>query len=305
MKHIFIINPIAGKSDISKKLIPDINKISDVSCEVVMTQYSGHAKEITEHYAKTGEILRIYACGGDGTLNEVMNGAYGYENVEVGCLPYGTGNDFVKNFCDANDFKNIEDVINGESISIDVLETKNGIAAEICTAGFDANVGYRTSRYKKLPLCHGKMAYNLAVIESLLHPIGTKLKITVDGTVYEDEFLMMCLANGTTYGGGFKCAPSANVCDGVVDVIIVKKVSRFLIAKIISKYADGTYQKDCEVVPDLKKYITYLRGKEVTVEGPLDFVTNLDGECSIHNKLDVTLKPKSLKFILPRGIKYL
>lgn len=305
MRHIFIINPMAGKSDISKTLIPEIKKLQGIEQEIVLTEYMGHARELAKQYAMTGETLRIYACGGDGTLNEVMNGAYGYDNVEVGCLPYGTGNDYVKNFGVASDFYNLEHVINGTSIEVDVLETEAGVAAEICTAGFDANVGYNTRHYKKLPLCHGKMAYNLSVIECLLHPIGTKLKITVDGEVYEDEFLMMCLANGTTYGGGFRCAPEANVCDGLVDVIIVKKVSRLLIAKIIAKYADGTYQKNCEVIPELRKYITYLRGTHVIVEGPQAFVTNLDGECQLQTQIDVKVMPKSLKFILPVGIKYL
>lgn len=304
MKHIFIINPIAGRSDMSCKLIPQIQKLKGIEKEIILTGYEGHARVIAKQYAECEEPVRIYACGGDGTLNEVMNGAYGHENVEVGCLPYGTGNDYVKNFGTADDFRDIQKVVAGKSIEVDMLETKDAVAAEICTAGFDANVGYSTRHYKKLPLCHGKMAYNLAVVECLLHPIGTELKITVDGEVYEEEFLMMCLANGTTYGGGFRCAPEANVCDGFVDVIIVKKVSRFLIAKIIAKYADGSYQKNGKVNPEFAKYITYLRGKHVTVEGVHDFVTNLDGECKVQREIDVKVMPKSLKFILPEGMTY-
>lgn len=305
MKHIFIINPVAGKTDSSKKLISQLETISDLDYEVMKTEYPGHAeklvKEIAENYQ---ELVRVYSCGGDGTLNEVMTGAYGHKHVEVGCFPYGTGNDFIKNFGDSSEFLNFENVVNGTSIDVDILETNIGIAASICSVGFDANVGYNTRHYKKLPLCHGKMAYNLSVIECLMQPIGTHLKITVDDQVFEDDYLMVCLANGTTYGGGFKSAPEASLQDGLIDVIIVNKVSRLYIAKIISKYANGTYQEDCQVQPEFEHCITYLRGRKVEIQGPKDFVINRDGECIVKRELIVEVKDKTMKFIVPKGIEY-
>ncbi|MFI3208908.1 MAG: YegS/Rv2252/BmrU family lipid kinase [Eubacteriales bacterium] len=308
MKHIFIINPMAGKTDVSAKLIPEIQKMEGLDYEVVLTEYPCHGKELArkfaQEYKEKNENVRIYACGGDGTLNEVMEGAYGYSNVEIGCLPYGTGNDYVKNFGAASDFQNISRVVNGTSIDVDILETDEGIAAEICTVGFDANVGYNTRHYKKLPLCHGKMAYNLSVVECLLQPIGTHLKLNIDGEVFEDDYLMVCLANGTTYGGGYKSAPEADLCDGLIDIIIVNKVSRPYIAKIISKYADGSYQENCKVKPKFQHCITYLRGKNITIEGPKDFVSNLDGECKVQKKIHVKMVEKAMKFIVPEGLKY-
>lgn len=316
MKHVFIINPMAGKTNASEKLIPEIENLKallpEIEYEVVLTEYPGHGKVLAEQYAAKYEpevvgddpSVRIYACGGDGTLNEVVQGVYGCKHVEVGCLPYGTGNDYVKNFGQASEFQNVKNVVEGNSIVVDLIETNQGIATEICSMGFDATVGYNTRHYKKLPLCHGKMAYNLSVVESLLHPIGTKLKITVDGQVFENEYLLVCVANGTTYGGGFYCAPEASVCDGVLDIIIVNKVSRMYIAKIISKYGKGTYQNKCEVLPEFQHCITYLRGKHITVEGPKDFVVNLDGECKVLKKVDVQVVEKTMKFILPKGLEY-
>lgn len=302
---------MAGKSDISEKLKTSIEELQartpEFQYEIAKTEYPGHGRELAQAYANNAKEfggVRIYACGGDGTLNEVMAGAYGYEDVEVGCLPYGTGNDYVKNFATAEAFKNLENVVNGSSIKVDILDTNQGIAAEICTVGFDANVGYNTRHYKKLPFCHGKMAYNLSVIECLLHPIGTKLKITIDGQVYEDDYLMVCIANGTTYGGGFQCAPDASVTDGMADIIIVNKVSRFYIAKIISKYSDGTYQKQCQVSPEFQHCIQYIRGKHITIESAKDFVSNLDGECKVRNQVEVKVVEKAMRFILPQGVVY-
>lgn len=316
MKHIFIMNPMAGKTNVSEKLIPEIEKLkmekTEIEYEVVLTEYPGHGRELAGMYAKKfapkeetdTTTVRIYACGGDGTLNEVVAGANGYQHVEVGCLPYGTGNDYVKNFGTADQFQNLKNVVEGESIAVDFIDTNQGVAAEICTVGFDATVGYNTRHYKKLPFCHGKMAYNLAVVESLLHPIGTKLKITIDGEVLDGEYLLMCVANGTTYGGGFYCAPEANVCDGMLDIIIVNKISRFSIAKIIAKYSNGTYQDKCRVLPEFQKCIKYIRGKEIAVEGPKDFVINLDGECIVQKKIEMKVVEKSMKFILPKGMEY-
>lgn len=316
MKHVFIMNPMAGKTNVSEVLIPEIEKlkveIPEIEYEVVLTEYQGHGRELASQYAKKYApkdkedtcTVRIYACGGDGTLNEVVEGTYGCKHVEVGCLPYGTGNDYVKNFGTASDFKDLRNVVEGNSIEVDLIDTNQGVSAEICSLGFDATVGYNTRHYKKLPLCHGKMAYNLSVVESILHPIGTKLKITVDDQVFEKECLLVCVANGTTYGGGFYCAPEADLCDGLLDVIIVNKISRFFIAKIIAKYSNGTYQDKCEVLPEFQHCITYLRGKEIKVEGPKDFVVNLDGECKVLKKVEMKVVKKAMRFILPQGIEY-
>lgn len=311
MKHIFIINPMAGKVDASVKLIPELETLSksmEFEYEVVKTEKPGHGKDLALEFAKKydGTGVRIYACGGDGTFNEVMNGVYESKcsNVEVGVVPCGTGNDYVKNYGKASDFQNLKNQILGVSIEVDILDTNLGVAGEICSVGFDANVGYNTRHYKKLPLCHGQMAYNLSVVECLLKPIGTHLKITVDGKVFEDDYLMACLANGTTYGGGFCCAPEADLCDGLIDVIIVNKVSRLYIAKIISKYANGSYQKNCVVEPEFEHCITYLRGKRISIEGPKDYVSNLDGECKVQKEIEVQLKEKAMKFIVPAGNTY-
>lgn len=312
MKYVFIMNPMAGKTDVSEKLIPQLQKLKEqnpeMEYEVEITQHQAHAQLLAEKHAvqaeEEKEVVRIYACGGDGTLNEVMAGAYGHEYVEIGCLPYGTGNDYIKNFGEALEFQDLEKVINGSSIEVDLLETSQGIAAEVCSMGFDANVGYNTRHYKKLPLCHGKMAYNLSVVESILQPIGTQLKIVIDKEVIQGEFLMVCIANGTTYGGGFRCAPEASVCDGMLDVIIVDKVSRISIAKIISKYSDGSYQKDGEVIPEYQHCIRYLKGRNISVESPKPFISQLDGECQQQTILKAKVVPKGIRFILPEGMEY-
>ena len=101
MKHLFIINPRAGKKNSTGRLIDQIEQLRrnhGLDCETMLTTRPGHAEEIARRAAQSGEEIRIYACGGDGTLNEVANGAAGAEHIEVTVVPVGTGNDFLKNF---------------------------------------------------------------------------------------------------------------------------------------------------------------------------------------------------------------
>lgn len=103
MKHIFIINPTAGKTDSRQKIYDMAESLRqkhglDVQC--ILTKKQGHATELAKKLCETGEALRFYACGGDGTVNEVANGIIGYDNAAMTVIPVGTGNDFLKNFGD-------------------------------------------------------------------------------------------------------------------------------------------------------------------------------------------------------------
>ena len=100
MKHIFIINPTAGKTDSRQKIYDMAESLRqkhglDVQC--ILTKKQGHATELAKKLCETGEALRFYACGGDGTVNEVANGIIGYDNAAMTVIPVGTGNDFLKN----------------------------------------------------------------------------------------------------------------------------------------------------------------------------------------------------------------
>ena len=101
LKHIFIINPSAGKNDSRQRIYTMAEALRekhglDVQC--MLTASVGHAAALARGLAESGEEVRLYACGGDGTVNEVANGIAGYANAAMTCIPIGTGNDFLKNF---------------------------------------------------------------------------------------------------------------------------------------------------------------------------------------------------------------
>ena len=101
MKHIFIINPAAGKKDSRQRvytMAEALKKKHNLDVECMLTKSRGHATALTRAIAETGDYVRFYACGGDGTVNEIANGIAGFPNAAMTCIPIGTGNDFLKNF---------------------------------------------------------------------------------------------------------------------------------------------------------------------------------------------------------------
>ncbi len=308
MEHIFIVNPIAGQEDSARKMVPYIHEAA-ANCGITaiteVTKAPLHAAQIARKYSETGRPVRLYAVGGDGTLNELFSGAYQHKNAEVASVPCGSGNDFVRTFGEVNQFLDIEDQIKGQAVDIDLMQVNDGVSAAITSTGLDAEVAYNIPKYRRFPMLGGTMAYNISIIERVLKPLGKELRVTIDGEVAEeDNFLIATVCNGKTYGGGYIAAPMADVQDGTLEVILVKKVSRLKIAAIIGKYKNGRHIKNGKVDPRYNKVIKYYRAKEVKIEpiGDEPFILNVDGECGPDNILDVKVLPQSARFVLPASM---
>ena len=144
VKHIFIINPTAGKSDSRQKIYDMADSLRqkhglDVQC--ILTKKQGHATELARKLCESGEELRFYACGGDGTVNEVANGIIGYDNAAMSVIPVGTGNDFLKNFGDdAEKFRDAENLWDGPQFPMDAIDVNGRVALTIACSGIDARV---------------------------------------------------------------------------------------------------------------------------------------------------------------------
>ena len=126
MKHIFIINPAAGKKDSRQRvytMAEALKKKHNLDVECMLTKSRGHATALTRAIAETGDYVRFYACGGDGTVNEIANGIAGFDNAAMTCIPIGTGNDFLKNFgADYEKFLDAENLWNGETQALDLID---------------------------------------------------------------------------------------------------------------------------------------------------------------------------------------
>lgn len=305
MKHIFIINPAAGKKDSSEGLIPQIERAAaevGIDYEIVLTKARLHAAKICEEYASKYSAVRFYACGGDGTLNEVVSGAYKYPHAEVAIIPCGSGNDFVRVFNNREAFKDIKRIICGDKQKCDIIKAGKNVSINICSVGFDAAVAYGIPKYRRIPFINGEMAYNVSVLEQLLLPLGNLLTLEIDGKKNGGSYLLVCIANGSFYGGGYHCAPNAKIDDGLLDLILVKKISRLKIAGVISLFKAGKHLENGKVVEELKDIVEYKQCKSIKITSVKKFIHNTDGECAPGTKFELEVLPKALTLVLPVGV---
>ena len=300
MKHIFIINPTAGKRD-SRQRIYDMADILrdkhglDVQC--ILTKKQGHATELTRKLCESGEELRFYACGGDGTINEVANGILGYDNAAMTCIPVGTGNDFLKNFGDdAAKFSDAENLWDGPQFPMDVIEVGDRIALTIACSGIDARIGRDVHKYSESPLLDGKSSYIVSLIANFIFKdIASHWTVELDGNAVEGDYAVVSVCNGRYYGGGFMPMPEARMDDGIMNVMIVDKVSKLQFLRIVGPYAKGEYRKLPTFARGYTPKVVRIRSEQE------DIVTCLDGESIVSSDVTIKLSDKRLNFFGPAG----
>lgn len=301
MKHIFVINPAAGKTNVTEALLPRLHALfvgREEELETYLTTGVGDATRFVKERcaASCGEHLRFYSCGGDGTMNEVLQGLAGCANAAMGVVPCGSGNDFVRSFPDC-DFSDLEAQIAAEERPIDLIHFNNQWSANICSAGLDSDVCKKMARYKRLPLVTGSGAYILALISTFFSPMGKQAHIVLDdGRTFDENILILVMSNGGFYGGGWNGAPKFNVEDGLMDLCIVRKINRLRILKVIGKYQKGLHVDD----PSLQDCIIYTRCRSLTIDFDKPTNLNADGEMSESTHVDAAIVPLALPLILPR-----
>ena len=300
MKHIFIINPTAGKSDSRQKIYGMAESLRqnhglDVQC--ILTKKQGHATELARKLCESGEELRFYACGGDGTVNEVANGIIGYDNAAMTVIPVGTGNDFLKNFGDdAEKFKDAENLWDGPQFPMDAIDVNGRVALTIACSGIDARVAQDVHKYSESPLLDGKgsYVYSLAV-NFLFKGIGSHWTVELDGETIEDDFSLVSVCNGRYYGGGFMPVAEARMDDGVLNTLVVRKVSRGTFLRFVGPYSKGGYSA-------FPQYAHCATPKIIRIQSEHnDIVTCLDGECITNSDVTIKLHDKKLNFFGPEG----
>ena len=315
MKIIFVINPKAGKGKGIDKLTEKIRSASDktgIKADIYMTEAAGDAEAFADLMGKeteaSGEEVRLIACGGDGTLNEVLNGAIKYENLTVGVVPIGTGNDFCRNFPDDGDFLDMEAQLTGKVIKSDAIRYSGLMAgkeqtrycANMFNIGFDCNVVDLTAKLKTYPLIAGSFAYLLGVAITFIKKKGAKLRVELDGEVIEDgSLLLTTIANGGFCGGGVHSSPYASVTDGIMDVNVIYNVSRWQFLKKFPYYAKGTHM-ELPGISDIIYAGTCRKARITPLDGTMRLCT--DGEIVDAGTIDFEIVPEAFNLLVPAVI---
>ncbi len=300
MKHVFLINPRAGKGDQTARLRALAERLAaahglEVSC--LLTGRPGAAESLARALAEAGEPVRIYVCGGDGTLHEAANGIAGYENAAMTVIPSGTGNDFLKNFGpDAAKFADPENLWDGPDFPLDLIDCSGRLCLTIACSGIDARIADTVHRYGGL--LSGRGSYLLSVaVNFLCKPIGRRWRVELDGEVLEDDFALVSVCNGRYYGGGSMPVPQARMDDGVLETILVKNVPKATFARLFPAYSAG----DCWKFPEIARVVTARQVTITACPGEEDIVTCLDGESMRSREVHLHLADRRVKFFGPAG----
>ena len=298
MKYIFIINPKAGNKDMTAAIYDMADRLRDhhgleVTC--MLTDRPGGATDMARKLAESGEEVRLYACGGDGTIHEVAEGIAGYENAAMSCIPTGTGNDFLKNFGNmAAAFADAENSFDGPSFPLDLIDCNGKLCLTIACNGVDAQVAESVHEYGAM--FSGRGSYIASVVMNvLIKPISHRWEVEIDGVRQEGEYLLVSMCNGRYYGGGSTPVPEARMDDGVLHTVLIKKIGKVTFAKLFGPYSDGKYR---ELPKDLIQVVT---AKEVRIRSEQEIVSCVDGECFRSHEVVMKLSDKRVNFFGPKG----
>lgn len=298
MKYLFLVNPAAGKGKLQNEAISNINNYFSENggdFKIHTTVCRGDAELCAKRAAQSEEQVTVFACGGEGTVYEVLNGIMGFDNACMGVIPCGSANDFLKFFKNREGFSDIACQIEGKAVTADVIKAGERYCLNGCSAGMDAIVAQDMSIFKKWPFVSGSMAYQLAIVKTFLRKIGIKMKISLDGAKpFDTDCLFAVAANGPCYGGGYTAAPNAVPFDGKLDFTLVKTISKLKILKFLGLYKTGKHTELDYCMLRNCESMEFFADKPIPV--------NLDGEIITSQNMKFEILKGAVKFIIPSGV---
>lgn len=267
MKYVFIINPASGKTDYDKIKQNIMKTLENENYEIYETKAPKEATEIASRF-KNEENTIVYSVGGDGTLNEVVNGiAKG--KCKLGIIPTGSGNDFYRTLKEAQT----------ENVRLDLGKVNSRYFINIASVGMDAETCNNANKIKSKIKLHS--SYYLALIHTFLTFKSKSLKLKIDKNVYAGDYIIAAICNGKYYGGGFKIAPVASFDDNQFDIYLVSKAGKLKLIKILLALLKSEHEKYNEV----RKYT----GKNITITSENNLIVNIDGEITISKNIEIEM----------------
>ena len=305
-RHLFILNPEAGIHNpvaeatkrIKEAFILNTDR-KDEKYEIVLTKKKGDATEIVKKACReSGDFVRVYACGGDGTLHEAVNGMAGCKNAALCPIPVGSGNDFVRAFSEFSkeDFLNVKEMIKADPVPCDLIRFGEFYALNNISAGLDAIACKLQKTVKKTPFLSGEAAYKVALGYSFLSSMKNPITFEIDGeplTLGDGHVTIAVLGNGKFYGGGFMATPLAEISDGMMDFVSIPSISRAKFLKYVGDYKAG---KHLQTIPE----VYFKKCKRIKFLSPEPIVLQADGELYAMENPEIEIIPQAIGLILPK-----
>lgn len=307
MKYCFIINPRAGKGKFVDRIKGDVKNACEkkgISYDIFVSEKVEDTHTYIKELAQSdGEELSFIACGGDGTLCQTIHSVMSLpdkcrENVAVGVIPIGTGNDFVSNFDPKETFFDIDAQLSSTIHNIDLIKCNDTYSVNMVNVGFDSHVVCTKEKIGRKKWVPRKLAYIFSLVLTLVKKPGLNVDISCDGQeAVHHKLLLTTLANGAFCGGGFNSNPLASLTDGMIDMLTVTNMSRRKFITLVGDYKKGTHlgEKFKNIVENFKcSYVDLQFSEETPV--------SVDGEIVRTDKLSLSVEQGALRFLLPKGV---
>ena len=307
-KYLVVVNLHAGSKK-GERDWPEIKKHllkAGFDMHIVFTEYQNHALTMTKDLIEKEEFRKIIVVGGDGTLNEVINSVFKQNRfrtmeILIGLITVGTGNDWGRMYEFPESYKEQVKILKNERFILQDIgmvkykyasEKDNRYFANIAGMGYDALIAKKTNVMKQKGK-GGAIVYLLNLISGLFQYRNTQIDLEADGKhVYSGKVFSMSIGICKFNGAGMMQLPFAIPDDGLFDITIIKKTSKFRVIKNIKNLYDGSFIN----MPEVETFT----GKEFTVTStPSDkLFLETDGESLGHSPLDFEVIPRSAKLIV-------
>lgn len=300
MKHIFIVNTVAGSEsclDIVKEGIAKCEE--EIDYEIYTPDSPEDSINFIKNYVENhcDEEVRFYACGGDGTINKVATGIVGFPNASMAVLPFGTGNDYVKYYGSPEKFKDVCNLIHGKEKIVDIMKVDDKYALNSTHFGLDSVVAKAMNKLRRNILFGKKRAYPFAVVWGFIAGMRNKCIVYADGEQLNNSDILLCtVSNGKYVGGSYFNAPNSLNDDGLLEVCLVKPVPRWKFIGLIKYYVAGTHINN----PKFKDIVVYRQAKNVRIEGPEGFCVSIDGEIYESQHIEIENLERTIRFAVPK-----
>ena len=269
MKYVFIVNAFAGRGK-SLRVAQNIKKVcleNNLDNEIIYTNKPGEATTIARSY-KDSECV-IFSVGGDGTLNEVLNGIVGSNNL-LGVIPTGSGNDFYKTL----------ETIYELNPCIDIGKINDQYFINVACFGIDAEIAKNTAIMKRKNVPASQI-YNASIVYTFFEYKFKEIELNINNTIRKDKFTVVAICNGQYYGGGYRMATNASLTDNKFDIYYVDKIKKIEMPNLLVKVKNGIHEQ--------LKIVHKVQSDCIVVQSENDIICNIDGETVIDKKFEVEL----------------
>lgn len=280
MKHVFILNGMI-KNHPFEKVIHKV--MSGYDYEIVYTEYEDHGMEISNRFKD--KDYRIYSVGGDGMLNQVIQGLVNSDN-ELVVIPYGTGNDFQRCLYHEKDCQKIlERSLMMRAKKVDTALINDRYYINSACFGLDSIIANNVHNGVHIPFMP---KYIVGILKNVLQYHSRQIKIYDQHRLLFDGSMILCtINNGQYYGGGFRIIPHANIHDGLLDICVVDALPRWKIPYMLSLLVRNKLEN--------RKEVHYYSSKYVSIECP--YSCNLDGDEVKYQDYHIQIIPSSINVV--------